>query len=59
MKQRLWSSFGCPGGQDLGNKAIHNTYSLTHNLSGNFSKEIPTEVRARPGVAHGLPSYQD
>jgi hypothetical protein len=49
----------CPGGQDLRDKAIHNTYSLTYNLSGNFSKEILTEVRARPGVAHGLPSYQD
>jgi hypothetical protein len=24
----LWSSFGCPGGQDLGYKAIHSTYSL-------------------------------
>jgi hypothetical protein len=59
MKQRLWSSFGCTGGQDLGDKAIHNTYSLTHNLSRNFSKEILTEVRARLGVAHGLPSYQD
>jgi hypothetical protein len=45
--------------QDLGDKAIHSTYSLTHNLSGNFLKEILTEVRARPGVAHGLPSYQD
>jgi hypothetical protein len=54
----LWSSFGCPGGQDLGDKAIHSTYSLTYNLSGNFSKEILTEVRAKPGVAHGLPSYQ-
>jgi hypothetical protein len=54
----LWSSFGCPGGQDLGDKAIHNTYSLTHTLSGNFSKEILTEVRAKLGVVHGLPSYQ-
>jgi hypothetical protein len=54
----LWSSFGCPGGQDLRDKAIHSTYSLTHTLSGNFSKEIFIEVRAKPGVAHGLPSYQ-
>jgi hypothetical protein len=54
----LWSSFGCPGGQDLRDKANHSTYSLTHNLSGNFSKEILTEVRPKPGVAHGLPSYQ-
>jgi hypothetical protein len=59
MKERLWSSFGCPRCQDLGDMAIHNTYSLTHILSGNFSKEIITEVRARLGVAHGLPSYQD
>jgi hypothetical protein len=56
---RLWSSFGCLGGQDLGDKASHSTYSLTYNLSGNFSKEILIEVRARPGVAHGLPSYKD
>jgi hypothetical protein len=53
-----WSSFGYPGGQNLGDKAIHSTYSLTHPLSGNFSKEILTEVRAKLGVAHGLPSYQ-
>jgi hypothetical protein len=55
----LWSSFGCLGGQDLGDKAIHSTYSLTHNLSRNFSKEILIEVRAKPGVVHGLPSYKD
>jgi hypothetical protein len=54
----LWSSFGYPGGQNLRGKAIHSTYSLTHTLSGNFSKEILTEVRAKLGVAHGLPSYQ-
>jgi hypothetical protein len=58
-EMRLWSSFGCPGDQDLGDKAIHSTYSLTHNLSGNFSREILTEVRVRQGVAHGLPSYKD
>jgi hypothetical protein len=40
-------------------QGIHSTYSLIHNLSGNFSKEILTEVRARQGVAHGLPSYKD
>jgi hypothetical protein len=32
----FWSSFGCLGGQDLGDKAIHSTYPLTYNLSGNF-----------------------
>jgi hypothetical protein len=36
MKQRLWSSFGCPGGHDLEDKAIHITYSLTHNLIWEF-----------------------
>jgi hypothetical protein len=36
MKQRLWSSFGYPGGHDLEDKAIHSTYSLTHNLIWEF-----------------------
>jgi hypothetical protein len=51
----LWSSLGCPGGHDLEDKAIHNTYSTNTILSGNFSKEILTAIRTRPGVAHGLP----
>jgi hypothetical protein len=51
----LWSSLGCPGGHDLEDKAIHNTYSTNTILSGNFSKEILTAIRIRPGVAHGLP----
>jgi hypothetical protein len=33
---RLWSSFGCPGGHDLDNKAIHNTYSTKHGLIWEF-----------------------
>jgi hypothetical protein len=33
-----WSSFGCPGGHDLEGKAIHNTYSITHNLTWEFLK---------------------
>jgi hypothetical protein len=56
MIKGLWSSFGCPGGHNLEDKAIHITYSSTLILPGNFSKERLTEIRARPGVAHGLPS---
>jgi hypothetical protein len=56
MIKDLWSSLGCPGGHDLEDKAIHNTYSTNTILFGNFSKEILTEIRAMPGVAHGLPS---
>jgi hypothetical protein len=59
MIKGLWSSFGCPGGHNLEDKAIHNTYSSTLILPRNFSKERLTEIRTRPGVAHGLPSQQD
>jgi hypothetical protein len=52
---RLWSSFGCPGGHDLDNKAIHSTYSTKHGLIWEFLKEILTEIRISQGVAHGLP----
>jgi hypothetical protein len=56
MIQGLWSSFGCLGGHDLEAEAIHSTYSIIPILPGNFSKERLTEIRARLGVAHGLPS---
>jgi hypothetical protein len=55
MIKELWSSLGCPGGHDLEDNAIHITYSTNTILSRNFSKEILTDIRARPGVAHGLP----
>jgi hypothetical protein len=55
MIKELWSSLGCIGGHDLEDKAIHNTYSTNTILSGNFSKEILTEISERPGVAHGFP----
>jgi hypothetical protein len=55
MLKEPWSSLGCPGGHDLEDKAIHNTYCTNTILSRNFSKEILTEIRARLGVAHGLP----
>jgi hypothetical protein len=38
MLKGLWSSFGCPGGHDLEDQAIHSTYSLTHNLTWEFLK---------------------
>jgi hypothetical protein len=38
MIKELWSSLGCLGGHDLEDKAIHNTYSLTHNLTWEFLK---------------------
>jgi hypothetical protein len=44
----LWSSLGCPGGHDLEDQAIHNTYYTNTILSGNFSKEILTAIRQRP-----------
>jgi hypothetical protein len=56
MIKGLWSSFGCPGGHGLEDQAIHNTYSTIPILPGNLSKERLTEIRARPGVAHGLPN---
>jgi hypothetical protein len=30
--------FGCPGGHDLEDQAIHSTYSLTHHLTWEFLK---------------------
>jgi hypothetical protein len=38
MIKGLWSSLGCPGGHDLEDKTIHNTYSGTHNLTWEFLK---------------------
>jgi hypothetical protein len=55
MIKEVWSSLGCPGGHDLEDKAIHNTYSTNTILSGSFSKEILTAIRTWPRVAHGLP----
>jgi hypothetical protein len=38
MIKELCSSLGCPGGHDLEDKAIHRTYSTTHNLIWEFLK---------------------